>query len=86
MNAVAGGKLSKLKKVGIAAAIVATAVLADVGQAYYRLGDDVNGVKDTLKGMEKNSVLLTAAQALGKATKDAYSKVKGNGVAPLEDN
>lgn len=86
LNAVAGGELSKLKKVGIAAAIVATAVLADVGQAYYRLGDDVNGVKGTLKGMEKNSVLLTAAQALGKATKGAYSKVKGNKVQVFEDN
>ena len=75
-----------MQKVGIAAAIVATAVLADVGQAYYRLGDDVNGVKGTLKGMEKNSVLLKAAQALGKATKGAYSKVKGNKVQVFEDN
>ena len=82
LNAVAGGKLSKLKKVGIAAAIVATAVIADAGQAYYR-GSDNYGPVDKFK---EKSVLFPAVQALGKATKDAYSKVKGNEVAPFEDN
>lgn len=82
LNAVAGGKLSKLKKVGIAAAIVATAVLADVGQAYYRGADSNNFIER----VEDKSILAKAAQAFGKATKGAYSKVKGNKVEAFEDN
>ena len=63
LNAVAGGELSKLKKVGIAAAIVATAVLADVGQAYYRNEKD-------FKGMSEKSILLPAAKEIGSIARD----------------
>lgn len=63
LNAVAGGKLSKLKKLGIAAAIATTAVLADVGQAYYRNKKD-------FKGMSEKSILLPAAKEVGSIARD----------------
>lgn len=58
LDSVVSGGMSTLKKVGIGAAIVTTAVLADAAQAYYR-----NNYKT--KNMSKKSILIPTAKKVG---------------------
>lgn len=78
LNAVVGGELSTLKKVGIAAAIAAAVVAADVGQAYYR-----NGKK--AKGMSDKSLLVAGAKEAGSIAHDIAHNSRVNFVVDVND-